>query len=84
MRLKDKSNEIILQKQCYYTEKRKQLLKKSSYSVCRKPFNNKKLVYIIEELFNWYTLKRIVLKNEKENMHLAIHTLFHSYRNSVY
>ena len=55
MRLKDKSNEIILQKQCYYTEKRKQLLKKSSYSVCRKPFNNKELVYIIEELFNWYT-----------------------------
>ncbi len=29
MRLKDKSNEIILQKQCYYTEKRKQLLKKA-------------------------------------------------------
>ena len=28
MRLKDKSNEIIVQKQCYYTEKRKQLLKK--------------------------------------------------------
>lgn len=65
MRLKDKSNEIILQKQCYYTEKRKQLLKKSCYSVCLKPFNNKKLVYIIEELFNWYTLKRIVLKMRK-------------------
>ena len=65
MRLKGKSNEIILQKQCYYTEKRKQLLKKSSYSVCRKPFNNKKLVYIIEELLNWYTLKRIVLKIRK-------------------
>ena len=30
--------------------------------MCRKPFNNKELVYIIEELFNWYTLKRIVLK----------------------
>ena len=29
MRLKDKSNEIILQKQCYYKEKRKQLLKKA-------------------------------------------------------
>ena len=41
---------------------RKEILKKSSYSVCRKPFNNKKLVYIIEELLNWYTLKRIVLK----------------------
>lgn len=65
MRLKDKSNEIILQKQCYYTEKRKQLLKNSSYSMCRKPFNNKELVYIIEELFNWYTLKRIVLKMRK-------------------
>lgn len=38
---------------------------KSSYSVCRKPFNNKELVYIIEELFNWYTLKRIVLKMKK-------------------
>lgn len=38
---------------------------KSSYSVCRKPFNNKELVYIIEELFNWYTLKRIVLKIRK-------------------
>lgn len=54
MRLKDKSNEIILQKQCYYTEKRKQLLKKAVI-----------LVYIIEELFNWYTLKRIVLKMKK-------------------
>ena len=39
--------------------------KKSSYSVCRKPFNNKKLVYIIEELLNWYILKRIVLKIRK-------------------
>ena len=38
---------------------------KSSYSMCRKPFNNKELVYIIEELFNWYTLKRIVLKMRK-------------------
>jgi len=28
MRLKDKSNEIILQKQCYYTEKREQPFKK--------------------------------------------------------
>ena len=28
MRLKDKSNEIIVQKQCYFTKKREQLLKK--------------------------------------------------------
>lgn len=46
MRLKDKSNEIIIQKQCYCTEKREQLLKKKcSNSVCRKLFKNKELVY---------------------------------------
>ena len=33
--------------------------------MCRKPFNNKELVYIIEEQSNWYTLKRIVLKMRK-------------------
>ncbi len=46
MRLKDKSNEIIVQKQCYFTKKREQLFKKrSSNSVCRKLFKNKELVY---------------------------------------
>lgn len=46
MRLKDKSNEIILQKQYYYTEKREQLLKKRcSNSMCRRLFKNKELVY---------------------------------------
>lgn len=46
MRLKGKSNEIILQKQCYYTEKRKQLLRKRNRnSVYRKLFKNKELVY---------------------------------------
>jgi len=34
MRLKGKSNEIILQKQCYYTEKRKQLSKKGAVILC--------------------------------------------------
>lgn len=65
MRLKDKSNEIILQKQVITQRKENNFSKKSSYSMCRKPFNNKELVYIIEELFNWYTLKRIVLKMRK-------------------
>lgn len=57
MRLYYKSSVII--------QRKENNPQKSCYSVCRKPFNNKKLVYIIEELFNWYTLKRIVLKMKK-------------------
>jgi len=48
-----------------HREKKTTLKERSSNSVYRKPFNNKKLVYIIEELLNWYTLKRIVLKIRK-------------------
>lgn len=58
MRLYYKSSVITQRKENNFS-------KKSSYSMCRKPFNNKELVYIIEELFNWYTLKRIVLKMRK-------------------
>ena len=46
MRLKGKSNEIILKKNCYYTDKIKQLLRKRNRnSVYRKLFKNKELVY---------------------------------------
>lgn len=52
-------------KRSVITQRKENNSSKSSYSVYRKPFNNKKLVYIIEELLNWYTLKRIVLKIRK-------------------